>query len=553
MSNSVLLRTFEERWRGFIIAAVTLAVFFLFGMAVYRDVDLSFYGDLPEAVQIMMNIPEGAGVGSLAYGAIYGLYGAIVMGIMAAITGASLIAGEERNGTLGLLLSNPRSRTEVLVSKTVALLILLIFATVVLYIAGRLVPMVLGVKIVGMHVEAQLFHIFINSVFYGFLGLMLGVWTGNGGWASGTSIGIMIISVFGSGLFPLIEGLENFSKIFPWYYFDGSDPITNGVNYSHIIVLSIASVVFGFISVVVVNRRDLKGQAVGLTLIDRLRINPMTQKFVDRIAGSTKVSHIWVKTVYEYQILLIAAAYYLFLVAMAVGPFYSMIDESLVKLSEQLPETLMALAGGGDMSTPEGYYSLEHFSLMAPFILMMVTITVGAKALAGEESKGMMGLLLANPISRSRVVYEKMAAMIILTMILGIATFGGTVLGSLLGGLDMSFGNIAAISLLVSLLGLAFGTLALSLSAAIGQVGIAVFGSFGSALIFYLLDVFLPLNNQLAPYAKWSPFYYYSDSDPLINGMQWSHGAVLAAITVILGILSVVLFQRRDLRDTQNG
>ena len=217
MSNSVLLRTFEERWRGFIIAAVTLAVFFLFGMAVYRDVDLSFYGDLPEAVQIMMNIPEGAGVGSLAYGAIYGLYGAIVMGIMAAITGASLIAGEERNGTLGLLLSNPRSRTEVLVSKTVALLILLIFATVVLYIAGRLVPMVLGVKIVGMHVEAQLFHIFINSVFYGFLGLMLGVWTGNGGWASGTSIGIMIISVFGSGLFPLIEGLENFSKIFEFF------------------------------------------------------------------------------------------------------------------------------------------------------------------------------------------------------------------------------------------------------------------------------------------------------------------------------------------------
>ena len=125
MQATVFVMTIRERWRGMSIGAATLAVFFLFGMAVYKDIDLGFYNDLPEAVRTMMNIPEGADVGSLAYGAIYGLYGALVMGILAVMVGATLIAGEERNGTLGLLLGNPKSRTHVLVSKVFALLLLL--------------------------------------------------------------------------------------------------------------------------------------------------------------------------------------------------------------------------------------------------------------------------------------------------------------------------------------------------------------------------------------------------------------------------------------------
>ena len=114
MNTSVLAMTVRERWRGMTIGAVTLGIFFLFGMAVYKDIDLGFYNDFPEAVREMMNIPEGAGVGSLSYGAIYGVYGALVMGILAVMAGASLIAGEERNGTLGLLLGNPKSRTSML-------------------------------------------------------------------------------------------------------------------------------------------------------------------------------------------------------------------------------------------------------------------------------------------------------------------------------------------------------------------------------------------------------------------------------------------------------
>jgi ABC-2 type transport system permease protein len=166
MQHSVFTKSIQDRWRGMFITAVTLGLFFLFGMAVYKDVDLDFYNDFPAAVQSMMGISEGAGVGSLAYGAIYGLYGALVLAGMALIAGAGAIAGEERNGTLGLLLGNPKSRSHVLVSKTAALLVLLLFAIVVMGIAGRIVPVLLDVEVGGMEIESLMFHLFINAVFY---------------------------------------------------------------------------------------------------------------------------------------------------------------------------------------------------------------------------------------------------------------------------------------------------------------------------------------------------------------------------------------------------
>jgi ABC-2 type transport system permease protein len=233
-----------------------------------------------------------------------------------------------------------------------------------------------------------------------------------------------------------------------------------------------------------------------------------------------------------------------------IGPMYNLLDEALLSLSDSLPEAVMAAFGGGDMSTPEGWYQIETFGLMAPIAVMAATVMIGGRALAGEEANRTMGLLLANPIRRSTVVLQKTFAMVIAGLVVGIATFAGVVGGSLVGGLGMSIGNIAATSLLVTLLGLAFGALALALSAATGRVPVAIYGAVGLALVFFLLNAFLPISDRLAGWAKVSPFYYYLGSDPLVNGMHWGHGALLALLIVALIAFSVALFQKRDLQQT---
>jgi ABC-2 type transport system permease protein len=104
--------------------------------------------------------------------------------------------------------------------------------------------------------------------------------------------------------------------------------------------------------------------------------------------------------------------------------------------------------------------------------------------------------------------------------------------------------------LLATLLALLFGALALAISAATGRVKAAAYGASGLALAFYVINAFFPLSDELAGIAEWSPFYYYLTSDPLNNGMHWGHAGLLTAITAGLLALAVVLFNRRDLRQS---
>ncbi len=100
-------------------------------MIVYQDIDLSLYTDLGPTFQSLIGIGEDADVASMSYNAIYGSYGALIMAGLAIAMGAGYIAGEERRGTIGMLLASPRSRTQVLVAKGAAMLALLVLGGLV--------------------------------------------------------------------------------------------------------------------------------------------------------------------------------------------------------------------------------------------------------------------------------------------------------------------------------------------------------------------------------------------------------------------------------------
>ena len=271
---------------------------------------------------------------------------------------------------------------------------------------------------------------------------------------------------------------------------------------------------------------------------------------MDRLAGSVAVSRIWVKTVSDHQALLIVMVYIVAIAGVAYGPLYSLLPAEVLGFASQLPKEMLALIGNADMSTPEGWYTAEAFSLVVPIVMIVVSVVIGARALAGEEANRTMGLLLANPVKRSTVVLEKTAAMIVVVAAIGVATFVGTVIGSALGGLGMDTGDIAATSLLATLLGLLIGGIALFLSAATGRVAWAVQGAAGVAIVGYLLNSFLPLNDSLAAFAQVSPFYYYLGGDPLVNGLVPAHALLLAGLFAALVVASVWSFERRDLRQT---
>ena len=531
-----------------VIGAVALGLLLIFGMSVYRDIDVSFWDELPEEFRTMFGIPTGADVGGLAYGAIYSGYGMLTMAGLALAGGAAAIAGEERNGTIGLLLGNPVSRTGMVVSKSASLVVVTAIGIGILWIAALAAPAMLDVEIGSMDVTGLMVMMFANALFYGFLALAFSAWTGRTGIAIGVSAGVMVVGFIMSGLLPLFESLADFARLFPWYYFSSSEPMLNGINGAHLGVLLGGSALFAGAAVVGVNRRDLRSQSLGVTVMDRLRGNPVTHRLAEMLAGTARVSKIWVKTASDHQGLLYIIIPILFLMSVMIGPMFNMLDDTMASLAEQMPEDLLTLFGGGDLATPEGFYQIEMFGLMIPIGILTATIAIGTAALAGEEKRNTMALLLGNPVRRSTVVLQKTAAMVLYAVVIGTASFLGVAAGSLIGGLGMDLGNVAATCALAVLLGLAFGALSLALGAATGSTAIAAYGAIGVAIVTFIANGFLILNENTEAWARVSPFNYYLGSDPLLQGMNWVDAAVLGSLAVIGVVASVFLFERRDLR-----
>lgn len=551
MLSNIFTKSVRDHWRGTAIAFVSLMAMLLFAMSIYNNFDINVYQGMPEALKAIMGIPEGANAVSLAVSVFMSGAGGWVLAGLTIAWGSSSIASEESNGTIGLLLANPKSRTNMLVSKAGAMVLLMVLMLAASWGTTYLIAGMLGAGIDALKVEALSLHLLAIALFHGFLALAIGAWTGNRGMSAGITTGVMIVSIFAVGLLPLIEGWENTARIFPWYYLNASEPLFNGINWAHIATLAGGSLFLGMLAIAGVNRRDLKSQNVGATLLDRLRAYPLTRKITSRLAGSARVSGIWIKTFSEHQTLLTITGYVMVLTGILIGVIYEFMPVELMKqLVENFPEAeiIFAAIGGGDFSTPAGFFQLEVFGLMAPAALLVVGIAVGGRALSGEESRNTMGLLLANPLPRRRIVIQKSLAMLICTFVTGAATFAGVAAGNLLGGLDINYANLVAVCLLVTLLGTAFGALALAIDAAVGNGRIAAFGSIGIALASYLASSFLPLSPNLAGLARWSPYYYYLGSDPINTGLDWTHAAVLAGLALGLILASIVLFQRRDLR-----
>ncbi|NHB85597.1 ABC transporter permease subunit [Tessaracoccus sp. HDW20] len=103
----------------------------------------------------------------------------------------------------------------------------------------------------------------------------------------------------------------------------------------------------------------------------------------------------------------------------------------------------------------------------------------------GEERAGRLSVLLAQPISRTRIYLTVALTAAVYSLIVAGAMFLGTWAGIALARLDVSVANLAATCLLLLLLGWFFGALALLLSAATGRPSVAVWVTTGVAVVGY--------------------------------------------------------------------
>jgi len=237
-------------------------------------------------------------------------------------------------------------------------------------------------------------------------------------------------------------------------------------------------------------------------------------------------------------------------VALIVGMWPTVRDNpAIAKLHETYPEELQAFisfGGAFDFGTPAGYLGAELFSLMVPLLLLVAAIGAGARALAGEEERGTLELLLANPVSRTRLALEKLAALSAEVAALAAVLFVALVVGCAAAGMDVSTSGLASATFGALLLALANGSIAFALGAATGHGALAIGLSAAAAVAAYLVNGLAPLVDAINSIRWLSPFYHYVAGDPLREGLSLPHAAVLVAIGVVAVAVGVAAFDRRD-------
>lgn len=220
---------------------------------------------------------------------------------------------------------------------------------------------------------------------------------------------------------------------------------------------------------------------------------------------------------------------------------------AMADLMASFPQALKDAFNLDDLSSAAGYLQSSPFGLLAPVLIMIYGIVGGSRAIAGDEEAGYLDVLLAHPISRTRLLLHRVAALATGAALIGAVVFA--VMLAIRGSAQLdtiAIDGFAAQCLNAALLGTLFAALASLIGAATGRRGLALGITTAVGVLTYAANTFGPQLGLDWAHAL-SPFHYYIGGEPLKNGFVWSDTAILAAANVVLVALSIWVINRRDL------
>lgn len=228
--------------------------------------------------------------------------------------------------------------------------------------------------------------------------------------------------------------------------------------------------------------------------------------------------------------------------------FYpSMGGDAMDDLVADLPEEMVTALGYDMIGTAGGWVTSTVYGLLGPALLLIFAIGTGARLLAGEEEAGTIELELAAPVSRLRILGERLAALIAFVVILvAVVTVVSWVLIVALD-MDVPVDRLLAGSAGLLLLVAAFGSTSFAVGAATGRRTLALGVAATLAVAAFMFDALGPVI-EIQWMSEISPFYWYLGQDPLIEGFDWFGLAKLAIVTGLACVAAVATYPRRDLQ-----
>lgn len=216
-------------------------------------------------------------------------------------------------------------------------------------------------------------------------------------------------------------------------------------------------------------------------------------------------------------------------------------------LLESYPEALRKMFDIEDYTTGAGYLRAEVFSLMAPLLLVILAVLWFSDVIAGEEERRTIDLLLANPVSRRRVLLEKFAGAVVAVVAVVLSLGIAIAVGAPFVSMGIAIADLAAGVVASALLAVVYGSVAFAVAAATGHRGLARGVTVAFAVLSYVVSTLAELVTWLKPLRPLSPWYHALGVDPIGTGLSFGHVAVLLAVVGVALAFAVRRFERRDL------
>lgn len=240
----------------------------------------------------------------------------------------------------------------------------------------------------------------------------------------------------------------------------------------------------------------------------------------------------------------IGAAAYLLLVIAVYPNFKS--DTAFDDVIRANPTAAAAFGINGSITSPEGWLSANMYANFGPLLALLLTIGYGAAAVAGQDADGTLGLLATLPLTRTRILLQKVAALLALASVVPAVAYAVCLLGPHFD-LHPDLRRLVEVSIATTLLAFDIGVLALLAGAVTGSRGAAIGVATGTAAAAYLVGSLAAAVPTLRA-ARWgSPFTWAVADSQLTTGVTTREFVALIALGAALVALCVPAWRHRDI------
>lgn len=225
----------------------------------------------------------------------------------------------------------------------------------------------------------------------------------------------------------------------------------------------------------------------------------------------------------------------------------TMNNEELQQLLENYPQAILQALNYTDIASPEGYLSATVYGLIVGLLMIVFTVAAGTRTIAGEEEAGILDLTLSQPVSRVSVALQRIGAVI--TAVVAIVAVFWLAMLALAGPAqfdEIPASRFGAMHLHLALFATMFATLAFAAGAATGRRTWAYVVGAGAALLAYAMSGLLPQLEGLEWVKDYSAFTWLNGSEPLSNGADLTHVAIMAGLSLVFVTVGTWAFRRRD-------